>query len=160
VTFWKEELSAFRIFGARESKEGLMSLQNAHPGTLPQGSNGWLRRAWKVFVLLTRTAPPTGTPAPVEPSLAPRRQVVGVKKSAVCKDARGQLRTIDFFLPADLLTELARPIDIKFLDGDEPVTADELGKAIRSNFPTGGASPHAGESRRPNQSYRRPADGP
>jgi hypothetical protein len=140
VAFWKGEIAAFRILGAHESKEGFMSLQNARPGTLPQGPNGWLRRAWKASVLLIRTAPPAGTSAPVEPSPAPRRQVVGVKKSAVCKDARGQLRTIDFFLPADLLTRLAKPLDIQFLDGDEPVTADELGEAIRSNFPTAGAT--------------------
>ena len=59
---------------------------------------------------------------------------MGVKKSAVCKDSHGQLRRIDLFLPADLVAELARPLDIRFLDGDEPVTADELGKAIGSNF--------------------------
>jgi hypothetical protein len=60
--------------------------------------------------------------------------VVGVRKSAVCRDARGDLRRIDLFLPADLVAELSRPLDIKFLDGEEPVTADEIGKAVRSNF--------------------------
>jgi hypothetical protein len=60
--------------------------------------------------------------------------IIGIKKSAVCRDARGQLRRIDLFLPADLVAVLARPLDIRFLDGDEPVTADELGTAIRSNF--------------------------
>ncbi len=108
-----------------------MSLQNAQTETLPRKSYGWLRLASKAFVRLTRGAPPPA--APVEPPPA-AQPVVGVKKSAVCKDARGQLRTIDLFLPADLVRELSRPLDIKFLDGDEPVTADELGKAIRSNF--------------------------
>ena len=111
-----------------------MGLQNTKLGTLPPGSNGWLRRVSKAFVRPTRGAPRSRTPAPAELSPAAQRTVVGVKRSAVCKDARGQLRTIDFFLPADLLTELARPLHIKFLDGDEPVTADELGSAIRSNF--------------------------
>jgi len=113
-----------------------MGLKNAGSGTLRQRSNGWLQRASKAFVLLIRGAPPSKTPAPAEPTPAARRVVVGVKKSAVCKDARGQLRTIDLFLPADLVRELSRPLDIRFLDGDEPVTADQLGKAIRSNFPT------------------------
>jgi hypothetical protein len=51
---------------------------------------------------------------------------------------RGELRTVQLFLPADLVADLARPLDIRFLDGDEPVTADELGKAIRANFSTTG----------------------
>ena len=78
----------------------------------------------------------TGT-ALREPSPVAQGPVVGVKKSAVCKDSRGQLRRIELFLPTDLLAELARPLDIRFLDGDEPVTADELGRAIRSKFVKG-----------------------
>jgi hypothetical protein len=38
---------------------------------------------------------------------------------AVCKDARGQLRTLELFLPADLVAELARPLDIKFLSSSK-----------------------------------------
>jgi hypothetical protein len=110
-----------------------MSVQNTQTETLPQTSN-WLRVASKAFLRLTRAPRPTGKPAPVGAAPEARRLVVGVKKSAVCKDARGQLRRIDLFLPTDLVAELARPLDIGFLDGDEPVTADELGKAIRSNF--------------------------
>ncbi len=117
-----------------------MSLQNAESKTLPRESYGWLRLAKKAFVRLTGGAPPLRAPAPVVPPPARRQPVVGVKKSAVCKDARGQLRTIDLFLPADLMTELSRPLDIKFLDGDELVTADEIGKAIRSNFSNAGAN--------------------
>jgi len=109
-----------------------MSLQNTESETVPQKSNGWLRRASKAFARLARSAPPT--PARAEPAPAAPGPVVGVRKPAVCKDARGQLRTIDLFLPADLVRELSRPLDIRFLDGDEPVTADQLGKAIRSNF--------------------------
>jgi hypothetical protein len=111
-----------------------MSMQNAQTEMLPQKSNGWLRVLSKAFLRLTRGARPTGKPAPVEASPQARQPVVGVKKSAVCKDAGGRLRTIELFLPADLVSELARPLEIRFLDGDEPVTADELGKAIRSNF--------------------------
>ena len=76
------------------------------------------------------------TLSPAKPLAAKRTPIVGVRKFAVCKDARGQLRRIDLFLPADLLGELSRPLDIKFLDGDEPVTVDELGEAVRSNFIT------------------------
>ena len=77
-----------------------MSLQNAESETVPQKSNG----ASKAFAGLARSAPPT--PARAEPAPAARQPVVGVRKSAVCKDARGQLRTIDLFLPAELVREL------------------------------------------------------
>lgn len=97
---------------------------------LPRRSSFWLWLASKVFVRLILGA----SRAPAKRPAAPRAPVVGVKKSAVCKDARGQLRTIELFLPADLVSELARPLDIRFLDGEQPVTADELGKAIKLNF--------------------------
>ncbi len=111
-----------------------MSMQNAQTEMLPQESNGWLRVASKAFLRLTRGARPMGKPAPVEASPLARQPVVGVKKSAVCKDACGQLRTIELFLPADLVSELALPFEIRFLDGEQTVTADELGKAIKLNF--------------------------
>jgi hypothetical protein len=91
--------------------EGLMSLQNAESETVPQKSNGWLRRASKAFARLARSAPPT--PARAEPTPAAKQLIIGVRKSAICKDARGQLRTIDLFLPAELVRELSPPLDIR-----------------------------------------------
>lgn len=104
-------------------------------------SSFWLWLASKVFVRLVLGASPPEMRAPAKPRPAASAPVVGIRKSAVCKDIRGQLRTIDLFLPADLVSELSRPLDIRFLDGDEPVTADQFGKAIRSNFKVGGGSP-------------------
>jgi hypothetical protein len=111
-----------------------MSMRNAQKEIFARKPNGWLRVASKAFLRLTRGARPTGKPAPVEASRQTTQPIVGVKKSAVCKDARGQLRTIELFLPADLVSELARPLEIRFLDGEQTVTVDELGKAIKSNF--------------------------
>ncbi len=76
-----------------------MSVQN-QTETLPQTSDGWLRVATKAFLRLRRASRPTEKPAPVGAALETRRLVVGVKKSAVCKDSHGQLRRIDLFLPA------------------------------------------------------------
>ena len=122
-----------------------MSLQNTESETRGRGAGGWLRLVSRVFVLLrcsaTCSARPTRPLPPAERSPAAPRPVIAVKKSAVCKDTRGQLRTIDMFLPADLLTELARPLDIKFLDADEPVTSEQLGKAIQENFQGAPANP-------------------
>ncbi len=115
-----------------------MSLLNAEPGTPHRGPRGWLRLA-SALARLAGGPPPKPAPAPVEPPPTAYKPIVGIRKSAVCKDARGELRTLQLFLPADLVAELARPLDIKFLDGDQPVTADELGKAIRANFSTAGA---------------------
>jgi len=111
-----------------------MSVQNVQTETLPQRSSGWLRLASNALLRRTHGARSAEKPAPVEASPQARQPVVGVKKSAICEDARGQLRTIELFLPADLVSELARPLDMRFLDGEQPVTADELGKAILSNF--------------------------
>jgi hypothetical protein len=115
-----------------------MSLLNAERGTPHQGPKGWLRRASQALARLAGGPPPKRALAPVEPSPTAYKPIVGVRKSAVCKDVRGELRTVQLFLPADLVADLARPLDIRFLDGDEPVTADELGKAIRANFSTTG----------------------
>ncbi len=60
--------------------------------------------------------------------------IVGVKKSAVYRDGDGQFRIIEFFLPADLLTKLRRPIEIQFLEGEELVTAPQFDEAISSGF--------------------------
>jgi hypothetical protein len=113
-----------------------MSFMNAEPATPHQGPKGWLRLASQALARLADGARPKGAPAPVEPSPAAYQPIIGIRKSAVCKDARGELRVLELFLPADLVAELARPLDIKFLDGDQPVTADQLGKAIRANFST------------------------
>jgi hypothetical protein len=113
-----------------------MSLLNAEPGTPHRGPKRWLRLASQAFARLAGGTLSKRGPAPVEPSPIAYKRIVGVRKSAVCKDARGELRTVQLFLPADLVVELARPLDIRFLDGDEPVTADELGRAIRANFST------------------------
>ncbi len=65
----------------------------------------------------------------------PRRaSVVGVRKTALCRDACGGLRRIDFLLPGDLVAQLSRPLDIEFVDGDQPLTADEISKAVQANF--------------------------
>ena len=60
--------------------------------------------------------------------------IVGVKKCAVYRDGDGQFRVIEFFLPADLLTKLRRPIEIQFLEGEELVTAQQFDEAISSGF--------------------------
>ncbi len=108
-----------------------MSLPNAQPYARPGISGLWLRLAAKALVRLAHRAPPIATP---ERSPAASRHIVGVRKFAICKDARGQLRRIDLILPVDLVRDLSRPLDIEFLDGGETVTAEILGKAIRSNF--------------------------
>ena len=113
-----------------------MSYLKAEPGIPRRGSKGWLRLASQALGRLTGGAPSKREASPIDPLPAAYKPVVGVRKSAVCKDARGQLRTLELFLPADLVAELAGPLDIKFPDGDQPVTADELGKAIRANFST------------------------
>lgn len=46
-----------------------------------------------------------------DPPAAVLPAIVGVKKSAVYSDGDGQFRIIEFFLPADLLTKLRRPIN-------------------------------------------------
>jgi hypothetical protein len=117
-----------------------VSSQSVELEMLPGRPNGWLRLASKALARLVRCEPSTGTPAKEEPSPTAPQPIVGVRKSAVCKDAHGQLRRIDLFLPADLMGELARPLDIKFLDGDQPVTAEHLCQAIRSNFANKGAN--------------------
>ena len=108
-----------------------MSFKNVRPGAPPRRSSFRSRLASEVLIRLLSNAPRALTQSAPP---APRQPVVAVKKSAVCRDARGGLRRIDLFLPADLVGELSRPIDILFLDGDEPVTADELGRAVKSNF--------------------------
>jgi len=107
-----------------------MSSQSVKPAARPRRSGFWSRAAADALIRLLSCAPPVRVGAPP----APRAPVVGVRKSAVCKDARGDLRRIDLFLPADLVAELARPLDIRFLGGEQPVTAGEIGKAIKSNF--------------------------
>jgi len=104
-----------------------MKLQSAKPAARPRKSSFWSRETTEALIRLLSGAPPVRVGAPPAP-------VVGVRKSAVCKDARGELRRIDLFLPADLVAELARPLDIRFLDGEQRVTAGEIGKAIKSNF--------------------------
>jgi hypothetical protein len=106
-----------------------MSLPNVRPSAARR-PGFWSRRATAALLHLLSGAPPVRVDPP--PSL--RSPVVGVKKSAICRDARGQLRTIELFLPAGLVTELARPLDIRFLDGEEPVNANELSRAVRSSF--------------------------
>jgi hypothetical protein len=107
-----------------------MSLQSAKPAARSRRSGFWSRAAAEALIRLLSGAPPVRVDAPP----APRAPVVGVRKSVVCKDARGELRRIDLFLPADLVAELARPLEMSFLDGEQPVTAGEIGKAIKSNF--------------------------
>ena len=115
-----------------------MSFHHPQIRAFPRGSKFWLWLASKLFVRLVLRAPQAETRTPTRPPAAARTPIVGVRKAAVCKDARGQLRTINLFLPADLVSELARPLDIRFFDGDEPVTAAQLAKAIQSNFVGGG----------------------
>jgi hypothetical protein len=116
-----------------------MSLLNAEPGTPHRGPRRWLRLASQALARLTGGAPAKRAAARVEPSPIAHKRIVGVRKSAVCKDARGELRTVHLFLPADLVAELPRPLDIRFLDGEQPITAEELGRAIRANFWMAGA---------------------
>ena len=106
-----------------------MSLKNVRPGAARQRPSVWSRLASQALMRLL-----SGVPAAPARSSSTRPPVVGFRKSAVCKDARGELRRIDLFLPVDLVGQLSRPLDIRFLDGDEPVTAGELGRALRSNF--------------------------
>lgn len=114
-----------------------MSIENARPGGPPRRPSLWSRLASEALTRLLSSAPPVLAQSPP----LPRQQVVGVRKSAVCRDARGELRRIDLFLPLDLVGELSRPIDIRFLDGDKVVTADEVGRAVKSSFvKDGGAS--------------------
>ncbi len=109
-----------------------MSFTTARPDAGRQRWGLWSRLASRALVrALGGARPPL-----VEPPPPSRRTVVGVRKAAVCRDAQGALRRIDFLLPADLVGELSRPLDIQFLDGDEPVTAEEVGKAVRSSFVT------------------------
>ena len=115
-----------------------MSSLNVEPGTPHRGPKGWLRKASQGLARVAGGSPAKPAPTPVGPPTKVDKTIVGIRKSAVCKDARGELRTVHLFLPADLVEELARPLDIQFLDGDEPVTADELGKVIRANFWTAG----------------------
>jgi hypothetical protein len=110
-----------------------MGLQNAKTETLPQDTSRWRVLAKAVQGLLRRSSPERAASTAKGPAPA-GGQIVGVKKSAIYKDGCGQIRTIDLFLPADLLTELARPLDLKFLDGEELVTAEQLSRAIASNF--------------------------
>jgi hypothetical protein len=113
------------------------SLEGASMSSTPARSNArrqrwgsWSRLASRALVRALGGAPP----ALVEPPPPPQRPIVGVKKSAVYRDAQGGLRQIDLFLPADVVIALPRPLDIKFLDGDEPVTAEEIGRAVWSSF--------------------------
>ena len=78
----------------------------------------------------TVSGPPTAVPA----------TIVGLKKTAVYRDYTGQFRVIEFFLPADLVTKLRRPIEIQFLEGEEFVTAQQFGQAINSGFLTQSSS--------------------
>ncbi len=109
-----------------------MSLTPARPDAGRQRWGLWSRLASRALVRALGGAPP----ALVEPKPPSRRPIVGVRKAAICRDAQGVLRRIDLFLPADLVGDLSRPLDIQFLDGDEPVTAEEVGKAVRSSFVT------------------------
>ena len=113
------------------------SIEGASMSPTPARSNArrqrwgfWSRLASRALVRALGGAPP----ALVEPSPPSRAPVVGVKKSAVCKDAQGGLRRIDLFLPADLVIELSRPLEMRFLDGEEPVTAEDIGRAVRLGF--------------------------
>ena len=74
------------------------------------------------------------------PSTAVPATIVGLKKTAVYRDYTGQFRVIEFFLPADLVTKLRRPIEIQFLEGEELVTAQQFGQAINSGFLTQSSS--------------------
>ena len=91
---------------------------------------GWRRLARMLFP--TPACARTGSPA--GSSTTAGGAIVGVKKSAVYRDGRGQFRVIDFFLPADLLTDLGRPVEIQFLEGEELVSAAKFEKVINVNF--------------------------
>ena len=75
-----------------------------------------------------------GTELPAGSSTTAGGAIVGVKKSALYPDGRGQFRVIDFFLPADLLTDLRRPIEIQFLEGEELVGAEEFRESDQRQF--------------------------
>ena len=101
-------------------------LANRRTGLL---SNGLCRLARMLFSMPARA----GTESPADSSTA-GGTIVGVKKSAVFRDRRGQFRVIDFFLPADVLTDLRRPIEIQFLEGEELVSAEKFEEVISVNF--------------------------
>lgn len=86
---------------------------------------------WLMRRLLHKRTGPDIDAAPAAPA------VVGIKKSAMYRDATGEFRVIEFFLPADLLTKLRRPIEIQFLEGEELVTVEQFGEAINSRFFSG-----------------------
>lgn len=111
-----------------------MGMRNAGTAARPRRSGFWSRAAAEILLRLLSGAPPVRT----DGRSKPRPPAVGVRKSAVCKGARGELRRIDLILPADLVADLARPLDMRFLDGEQPVTADEIGRAVKSNFVVAG----------------------
>ena len=107
-----------------------MSLRSAPMATRPQRPGFWSRLAADALIRLLSGAPPVR----VEATPPRRASVVGVRKTALCRDACGGLRRIDFLLPGDLVAQLSRPLDIEFVDGDQPLTADEISKAVQANF--------------------------
>ena len=104
--------------------------RQAARGRTARFSDGWRRLARALSPDRARA----GTGSPAESSTPAGEAIVGVRKSAVYRDGRGQFRVIDFFLPADLLTDLGRPVEIQFLEGEELVSAAKFAKAINVNF--------------------------
>jgi hypothetical protein len=123
--------------GARQSSaqaEHLNGSARATRSTVVRGSRG-LSNGWRRLARMLLPPPaPSGTRLPAGSSTAAGGAIVGVKKSALYRDGRGQFRVIDFFLPADLLTDLTRPIEIQFLEGEELVSAENFAKVISVNF--------------------------
>ncbi len=60
--------------------------------------------------------------------------VVGAKKCAVFVDRRGRLRVIELYLPTDVLADMRQPIEVRFLEGEEDIRADQIKHGISSNF--------------------------
>jgi hypothetical protein len=102
---------------------------SANPRRAP--SLWWSRLA---AALLRRSAPARPSASPQGGRALDREAIVGAKKRAVYADQRGNLRVIEFFLPTDVLADMRQPIDIRFLEGEERVRADQLQVAIRINF--------------------------
>lgn len=96
------------------------------------GPNRWWSRLAPAFLRRPASERPSEDP---DGDRAPDQEaIVGAKKRAVYVGRRGNLHVIEFFLPTDVLADMRQPIEIRFLEGEEWVRADQLQVGIRKNF--------------------------